>query len=206
MRQYTTTIGHIQGSENNVADALSRFNTVNLPTVDSTADIVEAQKKDTELQTILQSNTVLQLKRLRVDNSEDTIYCDISTTEIRPYIPQSFRRRIFDVVHCSHPSGRVTKKLIQQRFVWPSMSRDITNWARTCLACQKGKISRYVHTAPKHIPIPAARFQHIHIDIVGPLPTSDGYNYCLTMIDRFSRWPEAAPIASTTADDVVNAI
>lgn len=86
------------------------------------------------------------------------------------------------------------------------MTKNINEWARTCLACQKSKISRHVHTTSEHIPIPAARFQHIHIDIVGPLITSEGYNYCLTMIDRFSRWPEAVPIASITADDIVNAI
>ena len=32
------------------------------------------------------------------------------------------------------------------------------------------------------------------MDIVGPLPSSHGYRYCLTLVDRFSRWPEAISI------------
>ncbi|XP_071577162.1 uncharacterized protein [Temnothorax nylanderi] len=130
--------------ENN--DALSRLNSVDLPTITSTQEIANAQEEDEELQTLFRSDSALKLKRLRVDDSEDVIYCDVSTPEIRPYIPKSLRRRIFDVVHnCSHPSGRATKKHIQKRFVWPSMAKDVTDWARTCLACQRSKISRHAY-------------------------------------------------------------
>ncbi|GFW30158.1 uncharacterized protein TNCV_1054691 [Trichonephila clavipes] len=34
-----------------------------------------------------------------------------------------------------------------------------------------------------------ARFHQLHLDIIEPIPPSPKFSYCLTAIDRFSRWP-----------------
>ncbi len=66
----------------------------------------------------------------------------------------------------------------------------------SCLVCQsccKGKVTCQPATPVQPIPVPGRRFSHIHIDIVGPLPTlADGHCYLLTMMDHSTRWLEGA--------------
>jgi transposase InsO family protein/predicted aspartyl protease len=206
--EFTTDIRHISGSENTVADALSRIETISGATCIDYAEVAREQSVDSELAHALRDPVITsRLKRVRLPDSTNEIYCDGSTGRSRPYLPLRFRKQAFDAMHgLSHPGIRASRLMVKRSFYWPSMNRDVGDWAKACIQCQRAKTHKHTHSEVGHFPN-IGRFKHLHIDIVGPLPTSpEGYKYLVTMIDRVTGWPEAFPACDITADTVARVL
>ena len=115
-------------------------------------------------------------------------------------VPTSFRRSVFDALHSlSHSGPKPSTRAITLRFVWPGLKRDVRTWCRECHPCQAAKISRHIKAPLQSFDSPSRRFGSLHLDLVGPLPPSEGMIYLLTIVDRFSLWPTAIPIPDATA-------
>ncbi len=126
------------------------------------------------------------------------LYGDVSTGVFRPLLPPMFRPPAIAALHnVHHPGIRATVRLVSAAFCWPGLRKEVTAFARACMGCQRGKIHRHVALQLDHIAVPSRRFAHLHVDLVGPLPSSAGNTCIFTVVDRTTRWPEAVPLNAT---------
>jgi len=179
--QFSTDIRHIEGKNNVIADTLSRIE-IDAISIDSLdfKELAIAQLADPELQEILNSNhTSCKIEKHYFSLEDVTLYCDKSTNVPRPFIPETFRSKIFHHIHnFSHPGVSATIKLITKRYFWPQMKKIIKQFVQSCQPCQRSKVHKHTKAPIGTFALPDARFAHIHVDFIGPLPPSEGYSYC----------------------------
>ena len=135
-----------------------------------------AQWKDEEMATYHTVTSGLVLQDVQFGPTDTTLLCNISTGQPRPVVPAIFIRTVFDVLHgLSHPSIWAMQKLLTDRYVWHGICKQVGSWARSCKSCQEAKIQQHVRATMQTLNVLHRRFDQINIDIVGPLPSSQGY-------------------------------
>lgn len=141
-------------------DALSRIE--ELEELLDYEDLAKRQDSDEELLTYVRgdSASALSFKKVRIPGTNNLMWCDVSTGSVRPFVTKTFRRAAFDTVHrLGHPGINTIVKLMTERFVWPSMKSDCRRWTRSCIQCQRSKISRHVYSSLGKFS-PSERFEH----------------------------------------------
>nr|XP_032512110.1 uncharacterized protein LOC116766377 [Danaus plexippus plexippus] len=193
--QFCKSIEYIQRSQNIVADSLSRIEQIDMPSPIDYTKLSKAQQNDEELEYLLKSKN-LNFKTIVYPNCSEPIYCEISKECARPYLPHDYRITAFKAIHgISHSGTRATRKMITNRYFWKSMNSDINEWTKACVNCQKSKIQPHT-TSPLGSFPSCSRFEHLHVDIVGPLTYCQGISKIRTtayhpqangMIERWHR-------------------
>ncbi|XP_062854790.1 obscurin [Trichomycterus rosablanca] len=108
------------------------------------------------------------------------------------YVPASARTQVLQWGHESffagHPGATRTLKLIQRRFWWANMARDIRQFVSVCETCARNKDSRAKPPGLLHpLPIPHRPWSHLSLDFITGLPNSKGLSVILVVVDRFSK-------------------
>ena len=215
LSEYKIVFEYIEGRKNIVADMLSRFissgsclnslyqNIDKFPCIINVKEIQKEQYEDEDIKELVnQRKTGLRIVRIK------GLFYDVSLNKPRLILTKSSRNTEIERLHSlAHPGWKATYNLISERYVWPNMRKDIRNFVKSCSSCQKNKIDKYTKSQYADLPsLNNERLAVVHIDIVGPLPSSDGFKYLLTIIDRETNWMEAIPMRTITSENVVKCL
>lgn len=224
LQQFQYSISHIKGSIN-PADFLSRVTHTypdeplvvnNIFTANSELNhdnILKEQLSDTNLSAIIEQlkSNDLKCKKKYFLHKDSGLLCkkskNCSIKSIRICIPKSLINSCISTAHSPHFGIHKTYNLIKNMYFWHGMFSDIKNFCETCQQCLKHKSkilnseTQFVHKGHLY---PG---ECIAIDIVGKLPRStNNHSFILTIIDHYSRFLEAIPLASITSKTIISTL
>ncbi len=115
------------------------------------------------------------------------------------FVPSSQRQPLLGLVHrvpgSGHPGSQRTLSLLQARYWWPSMYRDVIRYVRECSVCAMSSTPRHLPVGKLvPLPIPSRPWSHLGIDFVTGLPESEGNTCILVVVDRFSKACKFIPL------------
>lgn len=116
----------------------------------------------------------------------------------RLFVPEGVRPDVMKEFHDSplagHPGSTKTVELVQRRFWWPNIYKDVRAYVRGCDNCQRTKALRETRSKVLHPnTVPEGPWQIVTVDLIGELPESNGYNAICVIVDRFSKQIHAIP-------------
>ena len=217
--RFTRDIRHVSGIDNVFADFLSRIREENKgeayldspPEAEvavteeevrfqlmSLETIVDLQESCEEIQMIKSGdkpkNTNFEVRQ--IEGKE--IFCEISSSKPRPYIPRQLRQQLMQSLHFDHLGEKPTLARVSGEYYWPSLKHDVKKFVKCCDSCNKVRPSKkLVNTG--QFRVPDKRFSHVMVDVVGPLPESYGHKYILTAICRTTRYLRCLPMKEATS-------
>ena len=130
---------------------------------------------------------------------------------LQAVLPGALRIRIFQQVHgLAHVGGHLgrdrTYQKARSRVWWPGYKGDLARWVKSCHSCQLAKPGPGRGRLPLIQERAGSTFERVALDLVGPLPVSQGKDkYLLVIQDCFSKWLEVIPIRNKTTLTVTEA-
>ena len=129
---------------------------------------------------------------------------EVPPEELRPQIIAEFHGSLIG----GHKGITKTYRRIRERYTWPRLRDDVTEYIRGCRSCLEQKLVRARTREPMVITdTPAEPFDKVSLDTVGKLPTTpNGNRHILTMQDNFSKYCIAIPIPDLKTTTIAHAV
>ncbi len=127
----------------------------------------------------------------------DPLMGDVLTGVLLSLVSAQMREAVFQSLHSFHYQQVWATQMPHHSQILLAANGQDTN-GRDLLFCQRVKVKRNVQLQPAAVVVTHRRIANIHVDLVRPLPPSNGHTYLFTVIDRTSRWPETIPLFSIT--------
>lgn len=215
LRRYNYTVEYRKGSENQVADALSRL-PVPSPQEDASFEEVvsfvelpcltkeqfqQAVREECMLEQVTtyvatswpaHKTLSSELQPFFLVRGELSVVDNLLLRGERIVVPWSLTPQVIAAVHEAHPGIVRTKARLRERFWWPGMDRQVELSIQNCRICEMADKSATTAATPlQPVPLPERPWEKLAVDIVGTLQRAPhDCRYAITLIDYFSKWPE----------------
>ena len=114
----------------------------------------------------------------------------IAYMEGRIYVPNNKKLREeilkehYDPADIGHPGQHRMLELLKRTYWWPGLKEDIKKYMQEYLKYQQNKVQHQRRAGELHpLEIPKGPWQEISINIIGPLPSSNGMDAILVIVD-----------------------
>ena len=114
--------------------------------------------------------------------------------EGRIYVPNNRKikeeilKENHDLVDMRHLGQHKMLEVIKRTYWWPGLKEDIKKYMQGCFKCQQNKVEHQKKAGELHpLEIPEGPWQEISIDIVEPLPKSNGMDAIVVIVDWFTK-------------------
>jgi hypothetical protein len=101
----------------------------------------------------------------------------------------------------SHIGSRpLLGKVFRQEFYWPKATSDVAELVQKYENCQKCARDQKQRSSLTQLIQPTWPLQRWGLDLLGPLPPAQGnLKYVVVVVEYFSKWIEAKPLATITS-------
>ena len=118
----------------------------------------------------------------------------VAYIEGRIYVPNNkeLREEILKEHHNPADIGHLGQhrmlELLKRTYWWPGLKEDIKRYVQGCFKCQQSKVQHQRKAGELHpLEIPQGPWQEISIDIIRPLPKSNGMDAIVVIVNRFTK-------------------